>query len=85
MASKWIGLTFLLAACKEDIEKGQPTEPHMFSVWYIQIARLPTVRMSRTKDMSREANTQHMSHTLTYLNMPLGPITWCLIAFDPMA
>ena len=85
MASKWIGLPGLLAACKEDIKKGQPTKPHMFSVWQIPIAGLPTVRVSRTKDMSREVNTQHMSHALTALDMPLGPITWCLIAWDPMA
>ena len=80
-----MGLTGLLSACKEDIKKGQPTKPHMFSVCYIPIAWLPTVRVSRTKDRIREANTQHMSHALTSLDMPRGPISWCLIAWDPMA
>ena len=85
MASTCIGLTGLLAACREDIKKAQPTKPHMFSVCYIPIAGLPTVTVSRTKDMSRQANTQHMSHAHTSLDMPLRPITWCLIAWDPMA
>ena len=25
------------------------------------------------------------SHALTSLGMPVGPITWCLIVWDPMA
>ena len=77
--------TGLLAACKEDIKKHQSTKAHMFGVWYILIAGVPTVRVSRTKDMSRKANTQQMSHALTSLDMPLGPVTWCLISSDPMA
>ena len=85
MASTRMGFTGLLAACKEDIKKAQPTKPHMYSLCYIPIAGLFTVRVSRTKDMIREGNTQHMSHALTSLDMPLGPITWCLIAWDPMA
>ena len=75
----------LLAACKEGIKKGQFTKSHMISVSYLPIVGLPTVRVSRTKDMRRKANTQRMSHALTSLDMPLGPITWCLIAWDPMA
>ena len=27
------------------------------------------------------ANAQHIPHALTCLDMPLSPITWCLIAF----
>ena len=80
-----MSLARLLAACKEGIKKGQPTKPHIFSVYYMPIVGLPTVRVSRTKDMSRKANTLHVSHALTSLDMPLGPITWCLITWDPMA
>ena len=80
-----MGLTGLLAAFKEDIKKGKPAKPHMFSVCYIPIAGLPTIRVAQTKDMSRKANRQHVSHALTSLDMPLGPITWCLIAWDWMA
>ena len=64
---------------QEDIKKGQPTKPHMFKVCYIPIAGLPSVRVSRSKDMNRETNAQHMPHAITCLDMPLGPITWCQI------
>ena len=75
-------LAGLLAACKEEFKKGQPTKSHMLSVCYMTIAGLPAARVSRTKDMKREANTEHMSDALTSLDMPLGRITWCLVAPD---
>ena len=35
-----MNLAGLLAAREQDIEKGQPTKPHLFSACYILIARL---------------------------------------------
>ena len=76
----------LLAAHGQGIKKEQPTKPHLFSVCYIPIAGLLWLEyrelMAQTKC---NANTQHIPHALTCLDMPLSPITWCLIAWEPKA
>ena len=83
-ASEYAWRVYLLLA-KKTLRRASPSNLIFFSVCYIPIAGLPTVRVARTKDTNRGTKTQHMSHALTSLNMPLGPITWCLIAWDPMA
>ena len=42
--------------------KGQPTKPHMFSVCYILITGLPTVRVSPTTSTNKVQN-QHTTYT----------------------
>ena len=45
----------------------------------------PAAKVSQTKVMKRETNTQHMSHALTSWEMQLGPVTCSLIAWDLVA
>ena len=79
-------LAGLLAAREQDIKKGQPTKRHLFSVCCIPIAGLLRLEYREPKARTKcKANTRRNSHALTPLDMPLGPITWYLIAWDPMA
>ena len=79
-------LAGLLAAREQDIKKGQPTKPHLFSVCCVPIAGVLRLEYREPKAQTKcKANTRHTSHAFTCLDMPVGPTTWCLLAWDPMA